>query len=133
MIYLYFTVLLSHHIGTSVTFATRKPRDEFEELFLNAGIDFNKQGDEYGIDGPVFKGLRIIHHHCDCVNYKDMENLFSVHTFDTAVVLGTAAGLDMPAASRDSRVLTILLILRDLSHQQGYMLHVVAENQQVTI
>jgi hypothetical protein len=116
--------------GSTVTFATRKPRADFEELFLNADLGWTKNGEDFGIEGHAFKGLTIHHYHCDPVKMKDMEALFKIRTFDTAVVLGTAAGLDMPAASRDSRVLTILLILRSLSHQHGHTIHVVAENQQ---
>jgi hypothetical protein len=117
--------------GTTVTFATRKPRDKFEKSFEQVkNFNLRKKGENYFLEESIFEGLIIRHYHADPVKMKDMEGLFKKYTFDTAIVLGTAAGLDLPAASRDSRVLSILLILRSLSMSANSALHIVAENQQ---
>ena len=52
--------------------------------------------------------------------------------FTTAIVLGTAAGIDLSPQSRDTRVLTILLLLRHLARKcrPKLPLHVIGENAQ---
>lgn len=118
--------------GSTVTFATRKARNEFNHLIMqNKSLKFKIKEHNWIIDDLIFDGLEIRHFECDPVKINDMERLFSSRTFQTAIVLGTASGLIMPDAARDSRVLTILLILRRVSKLQGQTLHVVAENQQV--
>jgi len=119
--------------GSTVTFATRKPRIAFNKLFMTSNLGFKIKGDNWAIEGKEFEGLEIRHYGCDPVKVSQMEKLFSVRSFDCAIVLGTVAGIEMPDSARDSRVLSILLILRRVSKMHHKTLHVVAENQQVKV
>ena len=44
--------------------------------------------------------------------------------------LGDVAGRDLPSPSRDARILSMLLLLRDLTADQMKPMHIIAENQE---
>jgi len=59
-----------------------------------------------------------------------MVPLFSTGEYHTAICLGSVVGKDLSNHARDSRVLSMLLILRKLSKHQRTPLNIIAENYQ---
>jgi hypothetical protein len=56
--------------------------------------------------------------------------LLDKETFNTAICLGSVVGKKLSAASRDSRIMSMFLILRKLTENNETTMHVIAENQQ---
>jgi hypothetical protein len=73
------------------------------------------------------RGVVVRHHQGDPIKFDDVSPLLAAQDFDTAIVLGSVVGKVIPAASRDARVLSCLLILRALAKPDKPM-HVIAEN-----
>ena len=86
-------------------------------------------------DGRVFL---VRHHYGDPVHYGSVQSLINspdFPAFNTAVCLGNVVGADIPSYARDSRVLSTMLILRQLTSDSTHSkwadrsMHIVAENQ----
>jgi len=80
-------------------------------------------------------GVTVSHYYADCASHADLAPIVKATAFDACVVLGTAADVDLDAQSQDSRVLSILLLLRHLVAQRREEMgcdrpcHLVAENR----
>jgi len=72
-------------------------------------------------------GVVVRHHHADPIKFDEVAPLLESRDFDTAIVLGSVVARVIPAASRDARVLSCLLILRALAKPEKPM-HIIAEN-----
>jgi hypothetical protein len=75
-------------------------------------------------------GVYVEHFKANCVKYEEMEPLFEVSEYHTAICLGSVVGADLSNHVKDARVLSMLLILRKLSRKQGTPLNIIAENCQ---
>jgi len=77
-------------------------------------------------------GIFVSHIQGDAADPEIVEPVVIGRTIHTAIVLGTQANTPLPAYSRDTRVLSIMLLLRKLwmSKNEGVPMHVVGENQQ---
>lgn len=76
--------------------------------------------------------LTIWHHEADPIHYDLVKPVFEISSRPphVAICLGSVVGKDLKAGSRDSRILSMLLILRDLAQRYCLDMHIVAENQQ---
>lgn len=83
-------------------------------------------------DGNKPMGIFVSHIQGDAADPDIVEPVIIGRTIHTAIVLGTQANSPLPAYSRDTRVLSIMLLLRKLwmSKNEGVPMHVVGENQQ---
>jgi len=81
-------------------------------------------------------GVTLLSFTADPTKFRELRPLFETadREYATAIILGTvAAGLtevDAPAVTQDSRVLSTLLILRELSSQSEQPIHCIAETRQ---
>lgn len=77
-------------------------------------------------------GIFISHVQGDAADPSTLEQVLMTRSVHTAIVLGTQATTDLPAYSRDTRVLSIMLLLRKLvmTKTDGVPIHVVGENHE---
>eukprot|EP00605_Chrysophyceae_sp_TOSAG23-4_P001407 GSChrysophyteH1.ASY1.ANO1.1533.1 assembled CDS len=82
----------------------------------------------------LFPGVEIIHVFGDAAVPAILENIVMNKRIDTAIVLGTQADVRLNAHSRDTRVLSITLLLRKIWMIKGdpSPMHVIGENQEDT-
>lgn len=77
--------------------------------------------------------IEINHFHGDATSPEVMESIVMNNTINTAIVLGTqATDIDLPPRSRDTRVLSIMLLLRKchMVKNENEAMHIVGENQE---
>merc|ERR1712151_51535 len=99
---------------------------------------FRQMGDkaerDYGVEESE---ISVSHVHGDAANRKQLEDVIMKTyvdgqkcKFDTVIVMGTTYEGHLEAHSTDTRVLTILLLLRSIkeSHPQLEHMHVISEN-----
>ena len=95
------------------------------------GFEGNRQKG-WSVPGvPHAKNL-LRHFQADACVYDEVKPLFDASTveYTTAICLGDVAGRDLPSPSRDARILSMLLLLRDLTADQMKPMHIIAENQE---
>ena len=91
---------------------------------------------EISEDKLGYRHIFIRHIVGDAVKPAILENVVLPIDFHTCIALGTKRDVDLPPASKDTRVLCIMLLLRklcDMKHQidpDAHHLHVVGENQE---
>jgi hypothetical protein len=80
--------------------------------------------------------FKVMHHCGDPVHFNSVSSLLrspSAPLFDTAICLGNVVGAKLSADARDSRVLSMFLILRQITEQDpkwnGRSIHIISENQ----
>mmetsp|Transcript_35074 Transcript_35074/g.45218 ORF Transcript_35074/g.45218 Transcript_35074/m.45218 type:complete len:848 (-) Transcript_35074:709-3252(-) len=88
------------------------------------------QRQRWELKSDSLSGIYIEHFKADPVKYEEMVPLFSTGEYHTAICLGSVVGKDLSNHARDSRVLSMLLILRKLSKHQRTPLNIIAENYQ---
>ena len=119
---------------STVTFLNLKDHESFGDVMVAKGVfRFNP---EDGVDvedatwGTQREGSIMVHHFCgDPVEYEDVESVLGKRRFDVGICLGSVSGKKMPPEAQDSRVLTMLLILRDITAEKNLTMHVIAENE----
>merc|ERR1719281_571624 len=87
-------------------------------------------GFDKGSDGNwVLHGTLIYHKQGDAANLDTLREVMRVNEYESAIVMGTMAGVKLPPQSRDRRVLTTMLMVRK-AHYELYEspLHIVGEN-----
>lgn len=144
--------------GSTLTFVNRVPPELFGELLGACG--FAAVGGDVAGQDPAFSaihreagggtwltpvkvtpvresgGIVVRHWPGDACSDAVLGPLLRTVDFDVAIVLGTqgrAAGAPLPPRSCDTRVLNILLLMRDIQKQKGRdakTLQVITENQQ---
>jgi hypothetical protein len=143
--------------GSTITMLNSVEKERFS--FLMEGIGFARGEDEKLVDASTsaadsrfvenknemswtfsneaeFPGVKIIHVHGDASLPSVLEPVIMKTSMNTAIVLGTQASVRLNAHSRDTRVLSIMLLLRQLCNIKGAKLndftpmHIVGENQQ---
>ena len=84
------------------------------------------------------KGVFLRHVVGDAADPEVIEPIMETTVYHTAIVLGTQATIRLPAKSRDTRVLCIMLLLRKIcsvklkKRKENIPMHVVGENQGVS-
>jgi len=117
--------------GSWVVFLNKLDFACFEECMDAAGFD-KKENEKKEIFWDL-NGVFLRHLSGDAADLETLRTLMlrtDGNAFESAVVLGTMAGVDLPAASRDMRVLSTMILLRKAHHEYfpGQPLHVVGEN-----
>ena len=92
----------------------------------------------YTLVDPRFPGITIRHMSGDAASPSSLEPLVMERDFETAIVFGTQASVRLVPHSQDTRVLSIMLLLRKLSSVKDLArppnmrnnIHVVGENQE---
>ena len=135
--------------GSNLVFMNSLREDKFDEL-MNEVVGAREQSDAalpgstyrkaFQLDPQEFPDINIFHVPGNAANYQECQDLLSVdpkYRFNTAIVLGTQAvqqaggvAKQLPPHSQDTRVLSILLILRELSQNWDEPLHIITENQE---
>ena len=102
----------------------------------------NGNAQAIGFEGNLQKGWSVPgvphaknllrHFQADACVYDEVKPIFDASTveYTTAICLGDVAGRDLPSPSRDARILSMLLLLRDLTADQMKPMHIIAENQE---
>merc|ERR1719271_1562469 len=78
----------------------------------------------------VLNEVLIVHTQGDAADLKTLRSVMRANKFESAIVMGTMASVDLPSHSQDTRVLQTMLLLRK-THSELYPetpLHVVGEN-----
>jgi len=120
--------------GSAIVFLNLLSSDEFTKIMSGAGYNNPVAIDEWKVSTTTIK-----HIEGDAGSMFDLYPVVEKYSFNTSIVLGTqAGGIDLSPHSRDTRVMSILLILRQL-HKQKRMkygatkvphMHVIGENQE---
>jgi len=145
-------------LGSTVTCLNVKTQREFDELLCthkgthkgsklktkNVAWPVNKEeaaggGFESGWNingGSGDRTFQIFHFCGDPVHFESVAALLkspAAPVYDTAICLGNVVGADLSADARDSRVLSMFLILRQLTEHDpkwsGRSIHIISENQ----
>ena len=120
---------LSAYASSTIVFLNLMDTEEFAPLMEKCGFARpNGAAPEWNVTGRA--GVKILHVQGDATQVPDMKPLLDTHTFAAIIVLGTAAGIDLPAHSRDLRVLSVLLLLRHLLKDATAPVHIIGENQE---
>lgn len=134
----------------SITFMNLLSKDEFEKHLFSfrkesshtthtSGLDLNQmaEGDGWVLEGSNHGkpyNIHIYHLQGDAVSERDIRQALNFRLYEAAIVLGTQAGIDLPAKIQDRRVLTICLMIRyTLSSTDGWSKHhmrIVSENNE---
>lgn len=118
------------NVKTTAGFGEIMQHDHFSETTLDRSLsDILAGHHDHGWCSDEITGVTVLHFSADPCLYKQVEPLLRDRHFDSAICIGTVVGQELPAASRDSRILTMLLILRDLTAGNDRPTHVVAENE----
>jgi len=120
--------------NSSITFLNLRTRSDFAsdmEQVIDSGnhaIQKKELGRsvEYSYQGTV----SFSHWEGDACKTDQLTGLLRAKAFDVAVVLSTIAGFDMPAESRDARVMAIALSLRHLQRELNmeHPIRIITEN-----
>ena len=137
--------------GSSLTFINFVAEEEFTLLMGRVGCtrgedervtDTTGEGEVtlgvYSFVDADYKGITIRHMSGDAASPDSLEPLLMERDFETAIVFGTQASIRLAPRSQDTRVLSIMLLLRKLSltkdlarpANQRNNIHVVGENQE---
>ncbi len=132
---------LSHNLpsGSVVYCLNRQTSEAFEALLLGedgAAVGFEKGDEPRSYKNEAFKhGTVTIKHWCgDPTRFGEVEKMF--HSlpegfyFTSAICLGAIPGLDLPSHAQDARILSMLMILRQISTKvkAPVPMHIIAEN-----
>ena len=105
------------------------PSPELAASNLPAEMQCFKMPDEKGCRGVIIR-----HIHGDAAEFEILEPLVMRTRINSCIVLGTQSAVRLPPKARDTRVLSILLLLRRLCERklkvENVPMHVVGENQE---
>jgi len=112
-------------LGSCIVFLNSLSGEDFDDLM-------NKGGFKRGVNGLWMKhDVSLKHEQGDATDIDTLRKVLSAGVFECAVVLGTVAGSEaMSATTQDSRVLSIMCLLRQVNEELGREsdMHIVAEN-----
>ena len=131
-----FDVCKSASPDSYIVFLNQTSTEGFATLLDKAGVCTKlaegallQPGCSSGYSVTEFQNVNIFHCCGDAGSFEAVEPLFRTpDVFETAIVLGTQAGKDLPPASQDTRVLSILLLLRKLTEDWTKKMSVISEN-----
>jgi hypothetical protein len=115
--------------GSNLIFLNNVSKESFAEIMSICELTKNPiKEDMWDLNG----GVSVIHKFGDATSPEILEPIVIDYTINTAIVLGTQAESTLPARSRDTRVLSIMLLLRKIYTVKGenVALHIVGENQE---
>ena len=110
--------------GSTITCANIKSHIDFKALLEGSGIGFvPTTGDgslssfesSWQISEPGYHGVIISHFCGNPTKTVEMAPLLETKTFNVAICLGSVVGAHLGSSAMDSRVLSMLLILRKLT------------------
>lgn len=119
--------------GSTIVFVNELEQDEFIEVVREGGFEcLNDPADPTKFNVSSRPGGWIVARQVlgDPMKIEVLRPLMSTIRFDSTIVLGTQAGVNLPDAGKDMRVLNIMLLLRHLLAETGSdrPMHVVGEN-----
>ena len=122
--------------GSRIVFINRLDPAACDKFMTEAGLaaEDGSEPKRWRKIGPCVNVL-VEHVHGDACTRADLEPVIKSRNFNTCIVLGTTANVRMPRPSRDTRVLSILLLLRDITDAVSAdpsrpPMHIVAENEE---
>lgn len=126
--------------GSTITFVNGVAQELFKRHMLEHGLIHEETIEEGGNTVSIFgyarghkhEGVRLRHITGDAASAPILSPVIMKNTIHTAIVLGTQTTVRLGAHHRDTRVLTILLLLRKLwsIKQEGVPMHIVGENNE---
>lgn len=124
---------------SSFNFINSVPAADFENFAINMGCTKVTTSETSGVEGEVhyrlfepYSEMYMNHINGDAADYDTLESIISSRNISTAIVLGTQRDIHLSQSSMDTRVMTILLLLRTLAKNKEDQLpmHVIGENQE---
>jgi hypothetical protein len=118
--------------GSTIVFLNGCSQEHMEKVMSDIGIP-KSMDNQYNCQGRT-----LVHVTGDPGNMDNLRPVVEQYNFNTAVVLGTQHATTLTPKSRDTRVLSILLMLRQIHDEKIWRLgsqtvshmHVIGENQQ---
>lgn len=113
--------------GSTVDFLNAFPEEEFAQIMSTAGFKVHASDDTSWacLDGAI----QLRHFQGETTSERSVQAVLEARPIDTALVLGSHATIDMPPKSSDTRVLSTILILRNVAETLGgRSIHIVGEN-----
>ena len=121
-----------------MSFRKQRPSGEYD---LNS-VEDSELGGHWVLEGSVHSkvyNIQIFHLQGDAVAEKDLRKALEFELYDAAIILGTQAGIELPAKLQDRRILTICMMIRYVLSRprqekrlqwQQHNMRIVSENYQ---
>lgn len=124
--------------GSTLTMVNKHAYEEMDALLMAGDAKHFARVGSKGWALSGLPGVTMLNFTADPIKYREVQPLFQQEReYETAIILGTVAKVDQysteaiaPNVTKDSRILSTLLILRELAHKNNRPIHCIAESHQ---
>lgn len=124
-------------VGSRLTFINGVEPSEFKDYMLECGYKIVNNQEPYTFE---WEGKHIEHIHGDAASLVDLQPVVNARPYHVAIIMGTQSTGSLNAHSRDTRVMGMLLLLRQLINVKRSKsnnpdkdvphMHIIGENQE---